>query len=83
MYFQANRESPVFPELSSLLMKTAGLGQVLAENLADRREHIQVAFIFGSYAGERRAQRATSIYSSLAKYQVGRSQQRSFLPRRL
>lgn len=49
-YFQVNRESPVFAELRSLLLKTTGLGQVLAEELADRREHIQVAFIFGSFA---------------------------------
>lgn len=55
-YFRANRESPVFPDLRSLLLKTTGLAQVLGEELADKRESIRVAFIFGSFAsGSERA----------------------------
>jgi len=50
-YFQVNRESPVFPELKALLVKTIGLGDVLRHHLQEKRESIQLAFLFGSYAG--------------------------------
>ncbi len=54
VYFRANRESPIFPELQSLLMKTAGLVDVLRESLAPL--DIAAAFVFGSAArGELRA----------------------------
>jgi predicted nucleotidyltransferase len=49
-YFAANRESPVFPELRALLVKTAGFGQVIQESLKKEFDKIQLAFIFGSYA---------------------------------
>jgi predicted nucleotidyltransferase len=50
VYFQANRESPVFPELQSLLMKTTGAVDVLREALAPLADRIAVALIFGSAA---------------------------------
>ncbi len=49
-YYQANRESPVFPELKALMVKTAGLGDLLRKHLRDSKGSIRVAFLFGSYA---------------------------------
>jgi len=49
-YYQASRESPVFSELKSLMVKTAGLGDVLRRYLRKRKGSISVAFLFGSYA---------------------------------
>ena len=50
-YYQANRESPLFDELHGLIVKTAGVADVLREALAPAREQIKLAFIFGSIAG--------------------------------
>ena len=56
VYFQANRDAPVFPELQSIFAKTAGLADVLREALAPLANRGLVAFIFGSAArGELRA----------------------------
>jgi predicted nucleotidyltransferase len=49
-YYQANRKSPVFPEIKALLVKTVGLGDIFRQHLQERRDSIQLAFIFGSYA---------------------------------
>ena len=49
-YFQANRESPIFPELKALMVKTAGLGDLLRRHLRKSQDSISVAFLFGSYA---------------------------------
>ena len=48
VYFQANAECPVFSELKSLLMKTAGVVDVLRTALAPLADHIDVAFLYGS-----------------------------------
>jgi len=58
VHFQANAESPVFEELRSLAVKTAGVADVLREALARLAKRINVAFIHGSLA--RRAERAAS-----------------------
>jgi len=50
VYFQANRDSPVFPELASLLTKTTGIAGVVREALTPLASRIRVAFIFGSAA---------------------------------
>ena len=56
VYFQANREAPIFPELQGLFAKTAGLTDVLREALATLGRRVNVAFVFGSAArGELRA----------------------------
>lgn len=52
VYFQANRESPIFPELHALLLKTAGIVDVVREALAPLAEDIRTAFVFGSAARE-------------------------------
>ena len=49
-YYQANRGSPVFNELHGLIVKTAGVADVLRTALAPAMERIKVAFIFGSIA---------------------------------
>jgi predicted nucleotidyltransferase len=50
VYFQANRDAPVFPELRSIFAKTVGLADVLREALAPLGDRGLVAFIFGSAA---------------------------------
>jgi predicted nucleotidyltransferase len=49
-YFHANRQSPVFPELRSLMIKTVGIVDELKIALQERAEAIHLAFIFGSFA---------------------------------
>ena len=49
-YYEANRESPIFPELKALLLKTVGLGDPLRRHLQEKSDSILLAFIFGSYA---------------------------------
>lgn len=49
-YFQANEECPVFPELRGLLIKTAGLVDVLHGELAPLASKIKVAAVYGSIA---------------------------------
>lgn len=49
-YYQANRQSPLFNELHGLIVKTAGVVDVLRSALAPAMERIKVAFIFGSIA---------------------------------
>lgn len=48
-YFSANRAHPVFPEIHRLVVKTAGLRDVLAEALS-KEPGIALAFVFGSVA---------------------------------
>ena len=56
VYFQANRESPIFPELHMLLLKTAGIVDVVREALVPLADRIRAAFVFGSAArGELRS----------------------------
>lgn len=50
VYFQANKESPVYPEVSSLLTKTTGVASVLRGALAGLAPRIHQAFLYGSAA---------------------------------
>ena len=50
VYYQANTDSPVFPDLRGLLLKTAGLVDVLAQALKPLARKLQVAFVYGSIA---------------------------------
>lgn len=50
IYFQANADSPIFPDLRSLLLKTAGLTDVLADVLHPLADKVRVAFVYGSMA---------------------------------
>src|SRR5450759_795533 len=57
VYFQANPDCPIYPELRGLIVKTAGVGDALRVALAPLAERIRAAFIYGSVArgAERRA----------------------------
>jgi len=50
VHYRANRECPVFEELRSLMVKTAGLADVLREALSPLAGDIRVAFVHGSMA---------------------------------
>ncbi|HUX82055.1 MAG TPA: nucleotidyltransferase domain-containing protein [Halothiobacillus sp.] len=49
-HYSANPDCPVFDELASILRKTSGLTDVLADALLPLADQIEVAFIFGSVA---------------------------------
>jgi predicted transcriptional regulator len=49
-YFQADRDLSVFPEIRALLMKTAGMKELVQQHLLEAVDSIQIAFLFGSYA---------------------------------
>jgi predicted nucleotidyltransferase len=48
--YQANRDTPFFAELRSLVIKTFGLADVLRETLKPIAKQIHIAFIYGSIA---------------------------------
>lgn len=50
VYFQVNPDSPIFPELKSLIVKTSGIGESLRSALAPFAGRLKVAFIYGSVA---------------------------------
>jgi uncharacterized protein len=49
LYYQANREHPIFSDIRSMVLKTSGLGDYLKEVLGGN-DTIETAFIFGSIA---------------------------------
>ncbi len=55
VYYQANSECPIFNELKGLVMKTAGVADVIRSALATLSNRISFGFIYGSVAkGEER-----------------------------
>lgn len=46
LWYQANREHPLYPEIHHLVLKTSGLADVLRVSLADPK--VEWAFVFGS-----------------------------------
>ena len=48
VYYRAKTENPLYPEIRNLVLKTAGLADVLKPALRDKR--IRAAFVFGSLA---------------------------------
>ena len=50
VYYQANAESPLFSDLRGLMLKTAGLVDILANGLKPLRPRIRLAFVYGSIA---------------------------------
>lgn len=50
VYYQANTESPIFPELRGLLLKTAGLVDVIANALKSLEKKLSLVFVYGSIA---------------------------------
>jgi len=49
VYYRANRDCPIYPEVHGLMVKTAGIADVVREALK-QVEGIRLAFIFGSMA---------------------------------
>jgi predicted nucleotidyltransferase len=49
-HYQANKGSPVFEELASILRKTTGIVDVIADALKPLAGKIKTAFVFGSVA---------------------------------
>lgn len=50
IYYQANTQSPIFNEIKTIILKTAGIGDVLKMALAAMASKIDCAFIYGSIA---------------------------------
>ena len=50
VFYRANENTPVFPELRSLLAKTVGVFQQLTVALAPLSKGIEIAFVYGSVA---------------------------------
>jgi uncharacterized protein len=48
VYYRANEQHPIYPEIRNLVAKTVGLAGVLREALADQA--VRAAFVFGSAA---------------------------------
>ena len=48
VFYQANRQSPVFTELKSLMVKTVGVSDVVRDSLESVSGKIKVAFLYGS-----------------------------------
>ena len=48
-YYQVNKDFFLFSELKSMVLKTAGLGDVIRDGI-NKEDDILVAFIYGSYA---------------------------------
>jgi DNA-binding transcriptional ArsR family regulator len=48
--YRADKESPIYTELTSILRKTSGLVELLADALAPIASRLRVAFVFGSTA---------------------------------
>ena len=53
VYYQANSASPLFTDFCGLLLKTAGLVDVMADVLNPLAARVQVAFVYGSIASNR------------------------------
>lgn len=50
IYYKANTESPVFPEMSGLIKKTAGMVPALKAELKRFDDRIELALLYGSVA---------------------------------
>ncbi|HEX6097823.1 MAG TPA: nucleotidyltransferase domain-containing protein [Thermoanaerobaculia bacterium] len=56
-HYRANPNAPIFSELRSIILKTSGLAQPVADAIAPLAKKIDVAFIYGSVArGEAHAE---------------------------
>ena len=50
VFYQANQDSPIFKELKTLVVKTAGMGDILRQALSGLKDRIKAAFLYGSFA---------------------------------
>ena len=72
IYFKAETQSPLFPELHGLLEKTAGLLPTLQQALEQLKDRIDCAFVYGSVA--RREEDARSDVDLLVIGAVGQAE---------
>ena len=49
VYYKVNKKCPIYEELKKIVLKTAGIAEVIRGGLTDSQS-IRVAFIYGSYA---------------------------------
>lgn len=49
-YYKCRRNFPIFDELKSIILKTVALGNILKDYLQKKKEKIELAFIYGSFA---------------------------------
>jgi predicted nucleotidyltransferase len=52
VFYQANRDTPIFPEMRALINKTSGICGVLRSALRPLSKEIVAAFVYGSVARE-------------------------------
>ncbi|PDS49902.1 DNA polymerase subunit beta [Rhizobium anhuiense] len=72
--YSANRKHPIFAELRSVCLKTFGMADVVAKELAPFGDRIELAFVFGSIArGEDRPESDIDlmIVSDLDVFKLG------------
>lgn len=50
VFFRANPDCPILPDLTSLIRKTAGVVDVLRSALAEVEDRVEIAFVYGSMA---------------------------------
>lgn len=51
IYYQINKNCPVYPELKSIMLKVGGIANLLKQYLHESKpQDIRLAFIYGSYA---------------------------------
>ncbi len=50
VHYKANRSCPIYEELKAIVIKTAGVADVLHRALAPLRDQVEFAFIYGSMA---------------------------------
>lgn len=50
VYFQANKDCPIFNELKGIIIKTVGIADVLRSALSSLESKIRMALIYGSFA---------------------------------
>jgi len=50
VFYKANQENPIFPELKTLVAKTVGVFQLLRSALEPLADRIELAFVYGSLA---------------------------------
>jgi len=68
LFYRANQQSAIFPELKTLLAKTVGVFQLLRSALEPLADRIQLAFVYGSLA--RREETAQSDVDLMVVGQV-------------
>jgi predicted nucleotidyltransferase len=78
-YYSAETRGPIFDDLYGLILRTAGLRDVLAESLEPFRKRIIAAFVYGSLA--RHEERATSDIDLMVIGDVGLAELASTIKR--